>query len=228
LRTLTLGVLIVSAGTLAALPFRRFQAIPDASVAPTHVTGPNRSVLDLPSTDPSTSATGDVPPTSLAAADSAGEPLANLPATSLWPASDGPVSRRSIPPQAAPQFAAAMASAASAPLTYEDLAMPIDLPDLMRQRYSATAPARRHQLERERVAALVMPDLETLALSQQEELERVARAAAKTLSADDRSGGPAATATLASTATRESQPESLPSTPPVERVRHWIRQPGSN
>ena len=45
LRTLTLGVLIVSGGTLASLPFRRYQAIPDASSGPVQATGPTQSEL---------------------------------------------------------------------------------------------------------------------------------------------------------------------------------------
>ncbi len=44
MRILTLGALIVATGTLAALPFRRYQAIPQSS-PPTDATGPTQSTL---------------------------------------------------------------------------------------------------------------------------------------------------------------------------------------
>ncbi len=123
-----------------------------------------------------------------------------------------------LPPWGEPP-ATRRARRADMPLSYDDLAMPIDQPAAMDRRFSATAIAREKQLERERVAELVMPPMETLAASQQEEL----RSVADSLSSEDRDS-PRAAAKLASTS-GEKTIERLPETAPVERERHWIRQP---
>lgn len=46
LRKLTFGVLVIALGCLAALPFRRYQSIPDASTLPVEATGPTQSALN--------------------------------------------------------------------------------------------------------------------------------------------------------------------------------------
>jgi hypothetical protein len=200
LRTLTLGVLIVSGGTLAALPFRRYQAIPDASSAPLQVTGPSQSALDSPQLD---SVEAGSPP-----GGAAGEKVVDsglLVATSRqW--------TEPVVPRAPRQI--------DIPLTYEDLALPIDQPSAIQQRFNATARAREKQLERKRIAELVMPAMESLAVSQQQQLERAA-AASNTQSETTR-----ATGTLASsTSSPDRRLEQLPEVAPAERERHWIRQP---
>ena len=45
MRNLTIGVLLIAGGTAAALPFRRYQSIQDASLEPTQATGPTQSAL---------------------------------------------------------------------------------------------------------------------------------------------------------------------------------------
>lgn len=106
------------------------------------------------------------------------------------------------------------------PLTYQDLEQPIDQPVAIQRRFSATAMVREKQLEQERVAGLVMPAMEALATSQQEELKRVAESVS---SADIETGQ--AAGRLASALSSEKQVERLPEAQSAERPRHWIRQP---
>ena len=207
MRTLTLGVLIVSGGTLAALPFRKYQAIPDASSAPAQVTGPTQSALDQ--SDNSVLVTNDSPakeppkPTTeekFVALDTAFLP-SNLPP---WqPNAPLPTSRSS-----------------EIPLTFDDLAFPIEPPPPIAQRFNATVPIREQTLEQERVSALVMPAMEQLAATQQLELKQVAESV-RTLS--DRLNESRATGSLASS--RDTGAETLPDETPGNRDRHWIRQP---
>ncbi len=95
------------------------------------------------------------------------------------------------------------------PLTFEDLEMPIDQPAMIADKFAATVPIRQRELEREQIAGLEMPRMETLAASQREELRKVAETAT----------------TLASATSREKQTQRLPSTKSIDRDRHWIRQP---
>jgi hypothetical protein len=200
LRTLTLGVLIVSGGTLAALPFRRYQAIDDASSAPIQVTGPSHSALDSPQLE-SVEAGSPVDATSDQGLTDSGLLVA---ASHPWAEPVIPREPRRI----------------DIPLTYEDLAQPIDQPAAIQRRFSATARAREKQLERKRVTELVMPAMESLAVSEQQQLER-AMAASDVPSTTSR-----ATGTLASSKS-SSDPTlaPLPEVTPAERQRHWIRQP---
>lgn len=200
LRTLTLGVLIVSGGTLAALPFRRYQAIPDASSAPLQVTGPSHSALDSPQLE---SVEANSPPDAASGQSGVNSRLAAA-ASRPWPQPVAPPAPRTI----------------DIPLTYEDLAQPIDQPAPIQRRYSATAMARQKQIERQRATELVMPAMESLALSQQQELEQ-AMAAADRPAATSR-----ATGTLASsTSPPERNIQPLPEAASDPRQRHWIRQP---
>lgn len=107
---------------------------------------------------------------------------------------------------------------AEIPLTYEDLEVPIDQPDPIKQRFNATAPIRAEQLERERIAGLVMPKMESLAVEQIQQIEHAASRFARTV--DDR---PHVSGSLASS--REAQVERLPKATDPNRQRHWIRQP---
>lgn len=200
LRTLTLGVLIVSGGTLAALPFRRYQAIPDASSAPLQVTGPSQSALDSPQLD---SVESDAPP------DGAGGQKVDN--SGLLVATSRPWTQ---------EVSARAPRRIEMPLTYEDLAQPIDQPTAIQHRFNATTRAREEQLERNRAAELVMPAMESLAVEQQQQLEQ-AVAALEAQSATSR-----ATGTLASsTSSSDRGLDQLPKAAPSERQRHWIRQP---
>ena len=199
LRILTIGVLIVSGGVLAALPFRRYQAIPYASSAPLQVTGPAQSALDSPQLDGVESgslAGGELDPTKACAEFMA------VAARQPWDKAAISPERRSV----------------DIPLTYEDLATPIDLPAAIRRRFNATAPVREKELERQRVAELVMPAMESLAVSQRQELERAK------IAATSESGSRKATGTLAS-APSERNTQRLPEASTDQRTRHWIRQP---
>ncbi|MGI9475027.1 MAG: hypothetical protein ACR2NZ_26075 [Rubripirellula sp.] len=220
MRTLTLGVLIVSGGTLAALPFRRYQAIPDASAVPTQVTGPAQSALDSPPVGRRSNAVVHETPDEH---DLRGAVLANhIP---VWQQSSVPTpSQRQL----------------DIPLTYDDLAVPIAQPKPIQDRFNATAAVRQKQVERERVASLEMPAMETLVASQQQELQRVidsvavnSPAAGGSLASTNLGSSPfAASNGASSTASRgpmaaqsAQRLDPLPATIPEQRQRHWIRQP---
>lgn len=149
MRTLTLGVLIVAGGTLAALPFRRYRTIQDASTEPVQATGPTQSAMEqtdlrmLVDSSPSTF------PASATAIDHA---LTSKPPS--WSAPAPPTRRRT----------------ASMPLTYEDLAVPIDQPASVQQRFSATVDYQRNQPARDATASLVMPRMDSLGLAEQQEI----------------------------------------------------------
>ena len=207
LRTLTLGVLIVSGGTLAALPFRRYQALPDASSAPVQVTGPRQSALDdAAKMDAITPETLNPVTRSLAEVDAPPPPHPDpvrVLATTLAPKSVRiEPDRRQV----------------DIPLSFEDLSQPIVPPAPIEQRFNATARVRQKQLTREHAAGLVMPAMESLALSQQEELSRVVESVNQTKTRRVESS-------LASTQSRESDVQPLPERAAAERQRYWIRQP---
>lgn len=210
MRTLTLGVLIVAGGTLASLPFRRYQSIPDASADPVHVTGPTQSALAAP-------------PSTLALDQPQVQPgLESLPAQDL--ASNLPQWQ----PQ--PQTAAATAPRPiDVPLTFDDLMAPIDQPVPIQQRYGATVPIREQQLEAERVAGIVMPALESLAASEVKELEQgLAQMQPQPEPVVTQpSRLPPNRSSRASASLASSRDEPLPggNQPAETRARHWIRQP---
>ncbi len=202
LRTLTLGVLIVSGGMLAALPFRRYQAIPDASSAPAQVTGPMQSVLESHQ------------PAALAIIDRSGSGTAEtncgdfLLATPLDRTGGH---RQNVALDRSPRRA-------NIPLTFEDLQMPIAQPDLIKERFNATAPIRAERLDQERMAELVMPALESLAIEQVEQIQQAATRFAEASRPKAKVAG-----SLASSQQQHLDP--LPKTDSSERPRHWIRQP---
>ncbi|MFK8110575.1 MAG: hypothetical protein AB8B91_00145 [Rubripirellula sp.] len=214
MRTLTLGVLIVAGGTLAALPFRRYQAIPDASAEPVHVTGPEHSALTVPPSQLAESSADPVSEETLASLQAQVLSI-EVPRFQRQSVSIAPESPRSI----------------DVPLTFEDLMDPIDQPSPIKQRYSATTPIRAEAIERERVAGLVMPEMESLAASQVEAFNRsLVESKPQRLGTSQAEGAPVqntprASASLASS--REETIQRLPQaqTPPETRVRHWIRQP---
>ncbi len=106
----------------------------------------------------------------------------------------------------------------NAPLTYEDLAVPINDPPQIRERFSASVQARESRLDREKQAGLVMPRLESLALDQQNELKSMI------VSTEAETPTPSSQATLASASSREASVQPLPK-PDPRRQRHWIHQP---
>ena len=214
LRTLSLGVLIVCGGTLAALPFRRYHTLHDASVEPSQVTGPSQSELQSTQFQPVQQDDG-TKLTSLVEGrlDDRLNAYADSYALTSSPL---PKQRRQL----------------DIPLTYDDLAVPIDQPQPLMERFNATAPVREQQLEAEKIAELVMPPMEALPLHQQEELSRVAenfrtapdshRARAAGRLASRSSGHLAGASNDSNTA---SQWGSLSTPDETQRQRFWIRQP---
>jgi hypothetical protein len=194
LRTLTLGVLIVSGGTLAALPFRHGPSPSDASTTPATVSGPIHTLLDSIPEAPSDSA--------VALAD---HRLDSLPS---WQPTSAP-----RPPRQ-PDI----------PLTYEDLALPIDQPSVIEQRFTATARVRdklragETPINESADVALVMPEMETLTLEQRDHLESLPPATLPP--AEPRAGG-----RLASSSPAGPRFQPLPQPEPETRQHHWIRQP---
>ncbi len=214
LRTLTLGVLVVSGGTLLALPFRRHPATPDASVAPAALSGPSQSALDT-----------TLEPQSRQTTAIADNTLDSLP---VW--NPTPVVRQS--------------RQLDIPLTYEDLALPIDQPAAIEQRFSATARVQEKKEARRRESAMVMPSLESLTLQQREQMETLPTP--ETYPDENRAGGRLAS----SAASRQSNTnpqvtanpqantgfqadasnqgpsfQAFPALEPEAREHHWIQQP---
>ena len=146
MRTLTLGILIVSGGTLAALPFRRYQAIPDSSTTPIHATGPTISALQMDANSSISQAIFSPPQMS----------EAMLPGSILAPHSETPgVAGTKQRQESSSNRVTSMARTPpshGSPLTYEDLVLPIEMPDIVQQRFNATAAVKSIQMERERVA----------------------------------------------------------------------------
>ncbi len=236
LRTHVLGVLIVSGGTLAALPFRRYQPIPDASAAPTQVTGPTQSDIGDTKLHMLADHSGSDEASDAAASDLL---VAQLP---HWT------------PAAAPQ-----PRHVTIPLTYEDLAVPVvpaeqsevsspndlsarngqpgqsgtsDRPGPADQRFNATVTARQQQLRKERSASRFVPRIESLALSNQDDAKPTAAAVeADSLGPFPPSIGSAPEPTMIPRSTKLASVSShqnvapLPAAESAQRVRHWIRQP---
>jgi hypothetical protein len=209
LRNLSLGVLIVCGGTLAALPFRRYQSIPDASNSPTQVTGPAQSVLQASELAPETNAE-QLP--SLSEMDRLISPRDAFYSTVGAP----PRRRRHV----------------DIPLTYDDLAVPLDQPKPIRDRFNATTTVREQQLAEDRIAELVMPPMESLPIAEQQELSRIADSfVPPSTSGRGRASGRFASSTTESSSPFRSDDQvsvlDTSSTSDVEtRQRHWIRQPG--
>jgi len=233
LRTLTLGVLIVAAGTLAALPFRRYQAIPDASSAPAQVTGPMQSALEppLPATEARKDESNSV--TVLFAASGDTQPPSQTQTAQTYTAQTYPVPTYHSDNLQRRNWLGRSRRRAEIPLTYEDLQVPIDQPEPIKERFNATVPIRALRLEQERTAELVMPAMESLATSQLEQIEKAAAEFAQgtgyqgTKNLGTGKPGiitpPAVTGSLASS--RDRTLDQLPKSESSDRTRHWIRQP---
>ncbi len=128
-------------------------------------------------------------------------------------------SLRDLRPQVDPYgFASGQAPATrrqiDIPLTYDDLAVPLDQPKPVMDRFSATATVQQKRLEQDRIAGLVMPPMESLPLAQQQELISVAKsiAPAETQTQSRASGRLASTfaADASAYASSGSQLETLP------------------
>lgn len=167
------------------------------------VTGPAQSALEVAESNPLT--TADTSSTTAFSGAAAQEVAASIPASNL--------------PAWQPAGPATQTRNADAPLTYDDLALPIDPPPPIAQRFNATIPIREQQLEQERTAALVMPAIEQLAVTQQIELQRVAESVRELVDQQTQSNSAGRLASI-----RDESIEQ-PSVTTEERQRHWIRQP---
>ncbi|MEM9586212.1 MAG: hypothetical protein AAGA03_02930 [Planctomycetota bacterium] len=241
MRNLTLGVLILTLGVLAAIPFRRARRVDDAPIEPGQATGPRASNL----------------PTSLGVDDAATR-ASELPRlTSPHPQS------RSIathPKHANARQTSTSASsildrhrwsqdAAGTPLTYRDLAIPVDQPPGVQQDFAA---ASQFQSVAERVEttaprfspeAFVQQSLQLRgpAIAPMQRPSTADQLATRSLARPSR-GAPAAAAQTVNSQPSDSDgvpsqtishepagsqsiliPESLPK--PAGRERLWIRQP---
>ncbi len=165
LRTLTLGVLIVSGGTLAALPFRRYQAIPDSSTSPVHVTGPTHSALQIDQLD---AIAGDafLPP-QITDAMLPGSILATH-ASAVG--ASGPQTQ-TRPPASQETTLASRKRRFDVPLTYEDLLLPIEIPGIVQERFNATAAVQSIQMEKKRMANKSQPRMETIVATEKQTLD---------------------------------------------------------
>jgi hypothetical protein len=192
-----LGVLIVTAGTVAALPFRRYRAIRN-ELPPTAATGPTVSNLGGLRLDP----IAERP------ASQADFPALAMP-SSQW--GDEPLKDREI----------------QMPLTYDDLAVPLELPPKFGESFSATSVAQAGAgskplvgsgPQRMQPVAIVHSDAAGKAGTQGQSLLSGSEQAG-----DENSQASRAISQLISSPIVESLPEPLPASAP--RERHWIRQP---
>jgi len=155
LRTLTLGVLIVSGGTLAALPFRRYQAIPDSSTNPVHVTGPTNSALQMGPPDAITQ-------------DAFRHPQASdaMPPGSILATHSPAIEAARQQPRPQDGILASRQRRSDVPLTYEDLMLPIEMPEVVQERFNATAAVKSIQMDKERLANKELPRMEKMVATQ--------------------------------------------------------------
>ena len=116
------------------------------------------------------------------------------------------------------------------PLTYDDLAVPLDQPKPVMDRFSATAQVQQERIEQDRIAGLVMPPMESLPLATQQELVSIAKSIAPAVNpTSSRASGRLASSSAADhseyASSEMQQLENLPSKQDVETQRFWIRQP---
>ncbi|MGB7323341.1 MAG: hypothetical protein WBD31_00615 [Rubripirellula sp.] len=198
MRNLTLGVLIVTGGALAAIPFRRHNSMSDDTLPPGTATGPSISALDFP------------PPDSIASTLDSDLPLpGSLP---IWHRGGLP----KLPPRQV-----------DVPLSFDDLMVPIDQPKPIRQRFAATSENHREKRDQERITSLEMPPLNAIAPAMQEELQRRLDFATPEKFQDIAPKPTTRTAhgSLASAPWLASPPDRLPKPTAPADDRHWIRQP---
>tara|TARA_R110002049_G_scaffold72490_2_gene187032 strand:+ start:2035 stop:2619 length:585 start_codon:yes stop_codon:yes gene_type:complete len=194
--------MIVAGGTLAALPFRR--TTPGESPTPVDVPADVRSVNDATT------------PTSLGMLVDQGEPQTE------W-------LDRLAPPQATATPPWPARRELSAPLTYEDLAVPITRPDQIERRFTALdktefadpnvsiAPNQDHAF----AAADVVTDQASAAIDPQASAANTDRKQKQSVLVTESSER----TTLASAPLNESGIERLPKKNTSTRKRFWIRQP---
>lgn len=128
MRTLQLGVLIVCGGTLAALPFRRYQVLKQASTDPFEVTGPEQSDL-LAFGFETSNLRADVVRADPAATDADRGFVHSV--EKPWVSSGGDYS--TVP-------RTGIRKSLDIPLTFEDLAAPIERPGAIQDRFVTATP----------------------------------------------------------------------------------------
>lgn len=209
-------MLIVTGGSLAALPFRKYQSSVPETSGPVQATGPTERSLQQTKIEflaqEQSSPDQTAPP-----AEFGKHPLPP------WQAEPVVQTRRRLPDQ---------------PLTYEDLAVPIAQPEHLRERFSASVAQQEQRQAQHRATGLVMPEMESLALSERNQIEamsiaRQPTAQQRTVVQPDAQQNDYRAA-LVSTPVPGSQTEPLPAPSVVSvtpepiaqpRPKHWIRQP---
>ena len=105
--------------------------------------------------------------------------------------------------------------------------MPIERPDAVEQRFSATVSARQGQQDEGRLPAIVMPALESLALTQQVEIKsQISVVEVGSDRPQSKLRETHAQTTLASASWRSAATDAPPpADQTTRRERQWIRQP---
>jgi len=218
LRNLTLGALIVSVGTLAALPFRR--SAPDVDRLPQpsikHAVSVAPPLREGRRTNPPTKS-----PVEHSQSSEAVDPVAQLEAeiraidAFADPASPAYSWNKPSEPTK-PQKALK-------PLTYEDLAVPLARPPLVQERFNAMGPPTSDSSEASKPALVASEDARRMRpLTMNDSDQQLVRTQA--LSPANKKVGQEARFT--SPAERDVEPAlPLPSEPAAPRQRYWIVQP---
>jgi hypothetical protein len=214
--------LIVTGGTLAALPFRRSPVIPDASShlsqPSTQATGPLQSALDA------------TPVHLLASSTPHGSPAATrtfsrqeIPGLDEFIRDDRSVSET-------PEVSVDRTRPSVKPLTYEDLMAPIDRPGPIQDRYQAIAAVQADSRAQSHPMAMELPPIEQLEPSLRGELEQRFMAMKPKQIRQPASNPARASGSLASSMIPRTPDlpdlSAAPMTPePAVRQHHWIVQP---
>jgi hypothetical protein len=249
LRNLTLGVLIVTGGTLAALPFRRSPAIPDASThfteSPTQATGTLDSALDSTAKLAAEFASPHTTPVHVAG--SRGSQLSRSSAKHLSgqeiPGFNEFI-REQSPAEASDYVMTDRRASAIKPLTYEDLMAPIARPESIKDRYQAIAAVGSEVPTRSEGLAMGSRPIERLVPELRSELQQrftsikpreILQSGPSEPSNEGRAGGSLASSINSSSMVSRSMIPRTPSLPdlsqapvsdqPNQRQHHWIVQP---
>ena len=187
-----------TAGTVAALPFRRYRAIQN-ELPPTAATGPTVSSLGGLQVDP----------IGVRPASNADFPALAMPSTGQL--ADAPAANRQI----------------QMPLTYDDLAVPLELPPRFGESFSATAMAQQQRdspalrdRSAQRMRPLSLVDSDTVGQADAQGQSLLPNSGQV---GNENSQASNAISKLISSPIVEPLPEPLPASTP--KRRHWIRQP---
>ena len=227
MRNLTIGVLIVTGGTLAALPFRRSSPTipinaPHLSQSPDQATGTLDSALDLAPVQAVASASGQFQ-TGSAKPFSAQE----------IPGLDEFI--RDEPPTDSTEFAVIERSpSAVKPLTYEDLMAPITRPETVQDRYQAIAAIGSDSNRQSEEPAMGLPPVGQLAPELRNEFQQrfssmkptqIRQPVSEVAESSNRAAGSLASSMIPRTPNLPALSQAPVTAEPSQRQHHWIVQP---